>query len=55
MTVNIGVNLSLLPATGISLPYVSYGGSALLIYLLIIGVAESVAVRSRLGIENNMV
>jgi len=45
MTVNIGVNLSLLPATGISLPYVSYGGSALLIYLLIIGVAESVAVR----------
>lgn len=45
--VNIGVNLSLLPATGLPFPFVSYGGSSLLSALLGIGLVESVILRHR--------
>jgi len=45
MFINIGMNMGIMPVTGISLPFVSYGGSFLLICLIMIGVAESVAVR----------
>ncbi len=41
-TLHVGVNLSLLPATGVTLPLVSYGGSSLVIMLLMLGVAQSV-------------
>lgn len=42
--VHIGANLSLLPATGVALPFVSYGGSSLLLAVVALGVAQSVAV-----------
>ena len=45
--VNIGMNLGLLPVTGLGLPLVSYGGSSLIMGLILIGLAESVAVRTR--------
>lgn len=50
-TLNIGMNIGLLPIAGVTLPFVSYGGSSLLISFLGIGLAQSVRVRSLTPIE----
>ncbi|HHD92322.1 MAG TPA: rod shape-determining protein RodA [Candidatus Portnoybacteria bacterium] len=41
-SINFGVNLGLLPVTGISLPFFSAGGSNLLINFVMLAIAESV-------------
>jgi len=44
---HIGVAMSLLPTTGVAMPFMSYGGSALLGYFSAIGILLSVARASR--------
>jgi rod shape determining protein RodA len=46
-SINIGVNLGLLPVTGLPLPFVSYGGSSLWTFLIAVGLVESTAMRHK--------
>lgn len=43
--IHVGVNLSIMPATGVTLPFVSYGGSSLIVMFVMLGVAQSIASR----------
>jgi len=47
LIVNIGMNIGLLPVTGLPLPFISYGGSALLTYMAALGLVEGVAMRRK--------
>jgi len=47
MFINIGMNTGLLPVVGISLPFVSYGGSSLIASLVLIGIVESIIINAR--------
>lgn len=40
-TVNVGANLGIMPVTGVTLPFVSYGGSSLIANLFLLGIVQS--------------
>jgi rod shape determining protein RodA len=45
--VSIGMNVRILPVTGLTFPFVSYGGSSLLTLFMAIGIVQSVRMRHR--------
>jgi len=47
--VNIGMTIGIMPITGIPLPFISYGGAALITDLMLVGLLESIHVRGRLA------
>ena len=47
--VNIGAMLSLLPLTGIPLPFISYGGSALIAELFAVGIMLNISTKNQNG------
>jgi rod shape determining protein RodA len=49
MFVNVGMTLGIMPITGIPLPFISYGGAALITNLMLVGLLESIHVRGRLA------
>src|SRR4051794_3929336 len=44
---NVGMNLGIMPVTGIPLPFISYGGSFTVTMLASIGLLQSIAIRRR--------
>jgi len=46
LVINIGMNMALLPITGLTLPLVSYGGSSLISIFLGLGILQSIKARS---------
>lgn len=45
--VHMGMNLGLLPVTGIPLPFMSYGGTAIIVDLACVGLLESIYIRNK--------
>lgn len=49
----IGGNIKLIPLTGITLPFISYGGTSLVSSLCIIGIMQGVAARNAAGVNED--
>jgi rod shape determining protein RodA len=47
MLVNVGMNMGIMPVTGIPLPLISYGGSALITTLWLLGIVESISIHHK--------
>jgi len=45
--INVGMNLGLLPIAGISLPFISYGGSNLLVNFIALGIVQNIATQTK--------
>jgi rod shape determining protein RodA len=47
VAINVGMNIGLLPVTGIPLPFISAGGSSLIVALISLGVVQNIAMQSK--------
>ncbi len=45
LTINLGMTMGLLPVKGMPLPFVSYGGSAMVTMMALVGLLQSVYIR----------
>lgn len=45
--INVGMNIGLLPVTGIPLPFISAGGSSLIVCMAALGIVQNVALQSK--------
>lgn len=46
--INIGMNIGLLPVTGIPLPFITYGGSSMLVSAIALGIAQNISAQSKI-------
>jgi len=46
VVINIGMNMAILPITGLTLPLISYGGSSLMTIFIALGILQSIKARS---------
>lgn len=51
IVVNVGMTIGIAPVVGITLPFVSYGGSSMLTMLALMGLLQAIHVRGRLRLE----
>ncbi len=49
--IHIGMNMGVLPITGITLPFVSYGGSSLVTLMIGIGIVQNIKINARREVE----
>jgi len=49
---NIGMNIGILPITGVPLPFISYGGSSLIVSFIALGIAQSIYIRHGLSVTS---
>lgn len=54
MCINIGMNLGVMPVTGIPLPFMSYGGSHMLVEFIALGIVSAMS-GSRKGVEKRKI
>lgn len=45
--INIGMNVGILPVTGIPLPFVSAGGSSMVVSFLVLGIVQNISIQSK--------
>lgn len=51
VAINIGMNIGIVPVTGISLPFLSYGGSFLITSIVLVGIVEGMIIKNRAYLE----
>jgi rod shape determining protein RodA len=49
MFINISMNIGILPIVGISLPFLSYGGSSIISSLILVGIIENIIIKSKIN------
>ena len=50
--VNIGMTIGIMPVTGIPLPFLSYGGTAMIAFLMFVGLLEAIHLRATVTPSN---
>jgi rod shape determining protein RodA len=49
--VNIGMTIGIMPVTGIPLPFISYGGTAMIAFLILVGLLQAIHLRATITPE----